>query len=626
MSDKKTITTMSANNQSMKSKKSYHLWPKESIELLSQQMGFDKTLTDDAVNILSSDISFRLRQLVNNSVKHMMHTKSTRLKTSHVKIAIESQHCEQVFGFESTDKPIDMIWINEANVFVYDDSLINLNEEMDKILNKSICETKVFKKDTHLAMDWLSMDSAIITNDGNYSNGIELSDELKQYYKIVMSVVLGTDNHFFIRVLKDLSCNCRLNPVLPYLLNFILNGIKKLSHDVLQLKKFLNTIESLLKNPSVFLATDPYLNVLIQSIVSCIVDPLNPKTDHWSLRDSASHLLFKSLNERFSPFVVNRLQKQTFSYLINCLLDSAKPLSSHYGVIKAFQAFGYDFIVEYLLPILNQYFLYLLPIIDCQSNEPQIRSDGIRVFGELLYIAEVICLKNRSLININFELQFDLNIYTQLSEIFGDALYARLPIDCHRIRHKLFIEKTVTAKQTNLFETQESLQTGEQLLDTFYETVTTLEDKKSNRSLNIDDDNNSCDNSMASDPEKESIVTDVLQVKSTISDPTLGIKLTIKKLRRNDTEPHSYSKLSENSESVFESISLRQTSIRFNISGIKISDVFEKPIKINDYYPSQWFALTMTNRNQYCLRTHYKLRKNIKHSKCLYSCDLFNVL
>jgi len=53
----------------------------------------------------------------------------------------------------------------------------------------------------------------------------------------------------------------------------------------------------------------------------------------------------------------------------------------------------YDVIIQYLYPILNNYIdCHLLPAIsdDYYTNDPQIRTDGLKVFGELLFIAELI--------------------------------------------------------------------------------------------------------------------------------------------------------------------------------------------------------------------------------------------
>jgi len=59
------------------------------------------------------------------------------------------------------------------------------------------------------------------------------------------------------------------------------------------------------------------------------------------------------------------------------------------------------------------------------------------------------------------------------------------------------------------FETPESLQTGDQLLDIFYEAPTHTEEMRSELSATLDDDNSFDENSIMSDREKETTATDL---------------------------------------------------------------------------------------------------------------------
>ena len=573
------------SNISTNGNKKFDLLSKESIKCIVDQNGLEG-VTEEAVLLLSSDVTYRLREVVNNSIEFMRHSKRRRLTTSDINKALNWSDCEPVFGFEANPLPIETIYSKDANVFVSDDPLIDLNEEIINIFERKTPELKAFENEIRFSVEWISVDGKLDSNDDNSMNGDGYTEELEDYYQNVVKAILGTNNQTFVMTLKDLSTNCRITPVLPKLINFIMNGIKRLSHDISQLKRLLNTIESLFRNPSLFLSFESYLNGLIQSILHCIVEPLNPISDHWTLRDSASHLLVNVLNEWFTPFSGKNLKCFAFKCLCNCLNDSSKSFGCHYGAVKAFQSMEYEVIIQYLYPILNNYIKsHLLPAIsdDYYTNDPQIRTDGLKVFGELLFIAELICLKMRSkLINSDLEkidnslAKFDFEVYSKLSDIFGDSLYARLPINFEKIRHTFFAERTnnFSKHETYLFETPESLQTGDQLLDAFYEAPAHTEEI-SELSATLDDDNSFDENSIMSDREKETTATDLHLIKSTIDDPTLGIKLTIKKLSRDSKRSEQNNKKSRSNrrnswsskESDFEYIPLKQTSIRFDISG-----------------------------------------------------------
>jgi len=206
--------------------------------------------------------------------------------------------------------------------------------------------------------------------------------------------------------------------------------------------------------------------------------------------------------------------------------------------------------------------------------------------------------------------------------------------------------------ETYLFETPESLQTGDQLLDIFYEAPTHTEEMRSELSATLDDDNSFDENSIMSDREKETTATDLHLIKSTIDDPTLGIKLTIKKLSRDSKRLEQNSRKSRSNrrnswsphESNFEYIPLKQPQFvsifavfltNFNVYSINLIEflipdfqnraVPQRTIEPLVYYPSQWFVLTMSHRNNYSLKTNFKIKKSRKQLY-LYSCDLLNVL
>ena len=570
------------NNTNIGNKR-FLLLSEESVKSIADQNGFDN-LSEEAIRLLSSDVSFRVRHLIHNSSQLMRQSKRRRLTAKDVNQALETSDCEKVFGFEARDDPIQESYVREAKVFVAEDPIIDLNEEINKIFERIDCQMNLFDEEFQIKIDLDSVKEKDDSYEEDFLNSEDCCEELKHFYQNLVKAILGTNNNTFSMAIKDLSNNRRISKVLPYLINFIINGIRRLSHDISQLKRFLQTIQCLLRNPSLHLSTDPFQSVLVQSILECIIEPLNPMSDHWTLRDSASHLLANVLNEWFNP-LEGRILNQTYDSLRNCLLDFSKPFSSHYGVIKAFQSLGYDIIVEHLYPILSIYFDYLLPAIDPNnhSSDPQTRIDGLRVFGELLFVSELICLKTRSLIINDSDIVLDHKDYNQLSKIFGDSLYSRLPISFQKIRSKFYSEKYKNRceRQISLFETIDTQKTGEDLLDAFYEAPTHSEDIKSEMSPNLEDDNSCEDNSVVSDNERETTATDLLQIKSTISDPTLGIKLTFKKLKREHNTSDTDPKRSRNnrkshsliSEPVFELICLKESSIRFDY-GLNLGLIF----------------------------------------------------
>jgi len=167
--------------------------------------------------------------------------------------------CEQSSALRQSDAHRNHL-SKDANVFISDDPLIDLNEEINKIFERKTPEVKAFENEIRFSVEWISVDGKLDSNEDNSMNGDGYTEELEDYYQNVVKAILGTNNQSFVMALKDLSTNCRITPVLPKLIKFIMNGIKRLSHDISQLKRLLNTIESLFRNPSLFLSFESYLN------------------------------------------------------------------------------------------------------------------------------------------------------------------------------------------------------------------------------------------------------------------------------------------------------------------------------------------------------------------------------
>ncbi|XP_042749625.1 TAF6-like RNA polymerase II p300/CBP-associated factor-associated factor 65 kDa subunit 6L, partial [Lagopus leucura] len=92
--------------------------------------------------------------------------------------------------------------------------------------------------------------------------------------------------------LQDLQTNPKIAALLPYFV-YVVSGVKSVSHDLEQLRRLLQVARCLVLNP--FLCLGSYGRSLVASVLYCALEPLaasiNPRNDHWTLRDSAAVLL-----------------------------------------------------------------------------------------------------------------------------------------------------------------------------------------------------------------------------------------------------------------------------------------------------------------------------------------------
>ncbi|RWS27588.1 TAF6-like RNA polymerase II p300/CBP-associated factor-associated factor 65 kDa subunit 6L [Leptotrombidium deliense] len=558
----------------------YIIFNTDSIKTFSEASG-NTNIDEKVYLLLSEDISYRIREVVNNAAQIMKHSKRKKLTTNDINKSLKWSHCKPVYGYSDETKTGSVVHIPEANVFCVEDKELDVLATACQIVGTNE-EVELKNVSPHLSVDWLSVEGKIKDSclDGNVHESVnEDSRVIINYYETVALTVLNGDKVAFNAILRDVATNSRVQRILSHLISFISLCIKRLSNDLKLLRRFILLITSLFKNRHLYLYTEPYLLMLTHSVLFCVIEPLtsqsNPSSDHWSLRESSAYFLADILSEWNSPFIASSAVNMIVNTLVDCIKDTTKPFASHFGVIVTFKALGYEYIEEYLFPNMKNFVSHLSVALNNDNiSYAKTKMDAQKVYGALWDVS--VLYLQVSAINALSGSSNDCNsIYDQFSDYFGDSLSACIAIDCEKLC-KLLYKKRSPEVVTHLFASTEREQTGEQLLDAFYEIP--FEESHSNScgsNYNSEDDH-----SMESEVDKERITIDGdLLIKSTISDPTLGIKLTIKKVRRAQESSDSDSttksskrkkavkKYKEPCEPVFEECCLKSRIIRISIPG-----------------------------------------------------------
>ena len=77
------------------------VWNPENIKDVAESIGI-ANLTDDATRALTSDIEYRLSQVLEEALKFMRHGKRTNLTTQDISQALRALDVEPLYGYEST--------------------------------------------------------------------------------------------------------------------------------------------------------------------------------------------------------------------------------------------------------------------------------------------------------------------------------------------------------------------------------------------------------------------------------------------------------------------------------------------------------------------------------------------
>ncbi|KAA3452901.1 transcription initiation factor TFIID subunit 6-like isoform X1 [Gossypium australe] len=405
--------------------------PKEAIEVIAQSIGITN-LSPDVALALAPDVEYRVREIMQEAIKCMRHSRRTVLTADDVDSALNLRNVEPICGFASRDALRFKKAAGHKDLFYIDDKDVEFKEVLESPLPKAPLDTSV-------TSHWLAIEGiqpAIPENasieapsDGKKAEYKEdglsvdvklpvkhvLSRELQLYFDKIVDITMNKSvSILFKQALLSLATDSGLHPLVPYFTYFIadevvlkifhtsfymcvaknfwlLTSLPHLSQVARNLNNFplmfalMRVARSLVQNEHLHI--EPYLHQLMPSIITCLVAKRlgNKFTDnHWELRNLAAKLV-ASICKRFGH-VYHNLQPRVTRTLLHAFLDPTKTFPQHYGAIQGLAALGPSVVRLLILPNLEAYL---------QLLEPEIkRHEAWCVYGALLRAAG-LCMYDR---------------------------------------------------------------------------------------------------------------------------------------------------------------------------------------------------------------------------------------
>ncbi|XP_050247876.1 transcription initiation factor TFIID subunit 6 isoform X2 [Quercus robur] len=381
--------------------------PKETIEVIAQSIGINN-LSPDVALALAPDVEYRMREIMQEAVKCMRHSKRTTLTAEDVDGALNLRNVEPIYGFASGGPLRFKRAIGHRDLFYIDDKDVDLKDVIEAPLPKAPLDAAVL-------CHWLAIEGVqpaipenasveVITAPSNVKDyeqkddGLPvdiklpvrhiLSRELQLYFdKITELTMSRSDSVLFKQALVSLATDSGLHPLVPYFTYFIADEVSRGLSDYSLLFALMRVVRSLLQNPHIHI--EPYLHQLMPSVVTCLVAKRLGNRfadDHWELRDFTANLV-ASICKRFGH-VYNNLQTRLTKTLLNAFLDPKRSLTQQYGAIQGLAALGPNVVRILILPNLEPYMRLLEPemLLEKQKNEMK-RNEAWRVYGALLHAA-----------------------------------------------------------------------------------------------------------------------------------------------------------------------------------------------------------------------------------------------
>ncbi|KAK7305180.1 hypothetical protein VNO77_43081 [Canavalia gladiata] len=374
--------------------------PKETIEVIAQSIGITN-LSSDVALALAPDLEYRIREIMQESIKCMRHSKRTFLTADDVDSALALRNLEPIYGFTSDDPLRFKRAPGHKDLFYIDDKDVDVKDLIEAPLPKA-------PLDTSITSHWLAIEGvqpAIPENtpveapseirktefkedglpaDAKFPVKHVITRELQLYYEKITGLTLNKPGSIpFRRALVSLATDSGIHPLIPYFACFVADEVARNLNNLVVLFAVMRLVRSLLQNSHIHI--ELYLHQLMPPIITCTVAKKigNRLSDnHWELRNFSANLV-ASICQRFGH-IYHNLQPRVTKTFLHTFLDPAKALPQHYGAIKGIAALGSRLVRLLILPNLEPYLHLLEPEMQLEKHKNEIkRHEAWQVYGAL---------------------------------------------------------------------------------------------------------------------------------------------------------------------------------------------------------------------------------------------------
>ncbi|KAJ3388651.1 hypothetical protein HDU92_001402 [Lobulomyces angularis] len=391
------------------------IFPKESIKTIAETCGYN--LRDEVANVLVQDVEYRLREVLLEAKKFMLHSKRLTLNPEDINSALKMKNFEQMYGY---NKWTPNVWkstsLNQTNLYYLEDQEL----ELDDIINKPLpvipldvmytahylaidgVQPAYLQNPTNLEIQQMKAEINLLTSKSNNEtenkNKIDalkknsnippsnektlvkqvLGRELTLYFEKITEAILPhtarsgsstplsssqsklmSETEYREHALKSLLMDPGLQPLVPYFTEFITETVTNNLKNLDVLTSMLKMIMRLFGNPNLFIESQ--IHQLIPAILTCSISKKlssTPNEDHWTLRRTAATLL-RLIVEKYSNSYPS-LQPRLTKTLTRALLDRSKGRGSIYGAIFGLVSMGEQVLRIMVLPNVKFVSEYLL--------------------------------------------------------------------------------------------------------------------------------------------------------------------------------------------------------------------------------------------------------------------------
>ncbi|XP_050433272.1 transcription initiation factor TFIID subunit 6 isoform X1 [Adelges cooleyi] len=433
--------------------------PTESLKVIAESVGIGN-LSDDAAKEISDSATYRLKLVLQESKKFMMHSNRCKLMPSDIDSALKVLGIEPIYGFHAKDHiPFRYASGGGRELHFTDDKDVDLIEFVNAPLAK-------LPLDISIRCHWLAIDGvqpSVPENPPSVPKDVqktecvdplnklkkpidkevsgrpttgkaqklknvetvhvkqlathELSVEQQLYYKEITEACVGSDEARRAEALQSLATDPGLHEMLPRMCTFIAEGVKVnvVQNNLALLIYLMRMVKALLDNPALYL--EKYLHEIIPSVVTCVVSKqlcMRPEIDnHWALRDFAARLMAQVCKMFNTP--TNNVQTRITRVFTNATNSDKTALPSVYGALEGLAELGTETIKVFVIPRVR--------LISDRIDSPEVSQNNVdRISGN--QIKHLLCKILTPVLKIMYQTPDVLEDYKKEFGSVGTQLYA----------------------------------------------------------------------------------------------------------------------------------------------------------------------------------------------------------
>ncbi|XP_065064238.1 TAF6-like RNA polymerase II p300/CBP-associated factor-associated factor 65 kDa subunit 6L [Rhopilema esculentum] len=322
--------------------------PKNSVGLYAESVGH-ANLPENILASLSEDVTFRLRETINNALKFMRHSKRRYLATDDFNKALKWSNSPTVYGQGGVDVP-------SFRSFNFKDSTISFTEDKDTNLRETAFDSTLPADpgEVSIKAQWLVFEghncSGGKQSKEEIPNREELEEPFASYLEQIILSVFGTNLNARKVALDNIRTSGKLQSILPYMVTFLASQVKSCSGSE-GLKTIVTgvllIVHSLVENALLFLV--PYVLQLVKLLLFIITDE-NLPVEFWDSKLTAARILTQLCRRHMST--MNYLPHHLLKAYQETVADETKPLASIYGAAFGISCLGAEPAHQIVYPIL----------------------------------------------------------------------------------------------------------------------------------------------------------------------------------------------------------------------------------------------------------------------------------